>query len=186
MEPSMNDIFFGYWLFTKKHPEFAKKKFTDFRDLVEANVKSINTIPGMDPHVLVDTFDEILGKSTVRYSAKVYLEIWNELIDRYEYYDYMLKHQFRVYMYDYRQCVKGNFTMDYREYAKDQYPKAISRLQQYNRRYFYFEPLRDLEVAHYRDQCERFRKELDKLINNLEHAFSIDTHPGPFSTMHDY
>ena len=180
----MYEFFFGYWLFTKKHPEFVKRKFTDYSDLIEAEVQSLNTIPGMDPHVLVDTLDDVLLRCTTRFTAKVYLEMWNELIDRYEYYDFYLKHQFRLYDYDYRQCMQGNFTMDYREYAKDQYPKAIARLQHYNRDYFHFEPIRDSEVAHYREVCKRFKEELEELIKNLEHAFSRKTHKLPFMVKH--
>lgn len=179
------DYILGYWLFTKQHPDFPKKKFCDFIDLAESGIVSLNIKPGISNR-LVNTIEETSAERTEMFSGKVYLEMWNDLVERYEYYDQALKTLFRVRMYDYKQFIDGKTSLDYFPFAKDQYPEALTRLQEFNTKYFNFEPLSCLEIGGYRKLSSRFEQDFDKFVLNLDSAFPVRIYKTPLRLRYEH
>ena len=184
MEPLSDYFLFGYWLFTKDHPELAVV-YHEFIDFVDSGVVAVNTFPEADPRSFIETHDEaLMDLYTNKYSAKAFLEMWNELINNYEHYSPMLEKLFRLYMHDYEQCVAGNFTEDYCEYAASHYPLALDRLRRYNDLYFNFDVPSESDVEELRITCRQIRRELGELARNLRQMYPANRYRTPFMSYH--
>lgn len=167
VSPTLNDYFFGYWLYLKKHPELTGRQFTNFVEFMESGIYAINTCIGLDGPMCESL--EMTGiHCSISYNPSVCMNVWNALIDNFTILDSAFVSYFRTRMYELDEVASGREECKILHTSIEEITKVSNFMHELNDELFQFQPLSEKE---YDDHCyiySRFTDLINKLVEDCQ------------------
>ena len=164
VSPTLNEYFFGYWLYLKRHPELAGRHFTNFDEFIESGIHAINTCIGLDGY-FCDSLEEAEVHCSVGYNPTLRMNVWNALIDNFTILDSAFVSYFRTRMHSLDEVASGREECKILHTDVEEITKVANIMHAINDEVFHFQPLTEKEYDEHQYIYSRFTDLINKLVS---------------------